>query len=321
VFAARPSLGNVTGMKDVRGEIREFLTTRRAKITPERAGLPVYGSHRRVAGLRRDEVAVLAGISIEYYTRLERGNLRGVSDGVLDGIARALQLDDVERAHLADLVRMANAARTGLATGRAPRRRATPLRVRPSVQRLLDSMSDTAAFLRNARLDILAANQLGYALYAPVFGDPDLGKRPANLARFVFLDPGAGEFYRDWDGIAAQAVGSLRAEAGRDPHDRALTQLVGELSVGSQAFRERWAGHDVTYYRSGVQAFRHRVVGDLDLDYDALEIPADPGQTIVAYSAAPGSPSAQALSLLASWASTTDTEGDARADRAETADR
>jgi transcriptional regulator with XRE-family HTH domain len=319
-------------MKDIRGEIREFLTTRRAKITPERAGLPAYGTRRRVAGLRRDEVAVLAGISIEYYTRLERGNLRGVSDGVLDGIARALQLDDVERAHLADLVRMSSAAGSGRAAG-TPRRRATPPRVRPSVQRLLDSMTDTAAFLRNARLDLLAANPLGAALYAPVFGDPASAGpgRPANLARFIFLGAGAGEFYRDWDGIAAQAVGSLRAEAGRDPHDRALTQLVGELSVGSQAFRERWAGHDVTYYRSGVQPFRHPVAGDLDLDYDALEIPADPGQTIVAYSAAPGSPSAQALGLLASWAATAatatdtdteiDTEGDARADRAETADR
>ena len=149
----------------------------------------------------------------------------------------------------------------------------------------------------------------------------------ANLARFIFLVAGAGEFYRDWDGIAAQAVGSLRTEAGRDPHDPALTQLVGELSVGSQAFRERWAGHDVTYYRSGVQPFHHPVVGDLDLEYDALEIPADPGQTIVAYSAAPGSPSTQALSLLASWAATAattteiDIEGDARAARAEAADR
>jgi transcriptional regulator with XRE-family HTH domain len=312
-------------MKDVRGEIREFLTTRRAKITPERAGLPVSGSHRRVAGLRRDEVAVLAGISIEYYTRLERGNLRGVSDGVLDGIARALQLDEVERAHLADLVRMASASGAGLTSGRPPRRRATPLRVRPSVQRLLDSMTDTAAFLRNGRLDILAANQLGYALYAPVFaGQHAAGPgRPANLARFVFLDLGADRFYRDWDGIAAQTVGSLRAEAGRDPRDRALTQLIGELSVGSQAFRERWAGHDVTYYRSGTQPFGHPVAGQLDLEYNALEVAADPGQTIVAYSAAPGSPSAQALSLLASWAATTDseTEGDARADRAEAADR
>jgi transcriptional regulator with XRE-family HTH domain len=289
-----PSLANVASMKDIRGEVRQFLTTRRAKVTPEQAGLPHYGGRRRVAGLRRDEVAQLAGISIEYYTRLERGNIRGVSDEVLDGIARALQLDEVERAYLTDLARMANASPVA-------RRRPARQQIRPSVQRLLDSMTGTAAFVRNGRLDILATNRLGYALYSPVFADP---VRPANLARFVFLDKRAAGFYRDWDGIARAAVGSLRAEAGRQPYDRALTGLVGELSVRSQAFRERWAAHDVEYYRSGVQPFRHPVAGDLDLDYEALEIPADPGLTIVAYSAEPGSPSHQALNTLASWAAT-----------------
>jgi transcriptional regulator with XRE-family HTH domain len=285
-------------MKDIRGEVREFLTTRRAKITPEQAGLSRYGGRRRVAGLRRDEVAQLAGISIEYYTRLERGNIRGASDEVLDGIARALHLDDVERAHLLDLVRMANASSAA--------RRPMPQRVRPSVRRLLDSMRGTAAFVRNGRLDLLYANQLGYALYSPVFdsvvsGDP---RRPANLARFIFLAERSAQFYRDRDGIARQAVGSLRAEAGRAPHDRALASLVGELSVRSQEFRERWAAHDVEYYRSGVQPFRHPLAGDLDLDYDALEIPADPGQTIIAYSAVPGSAARDALDILASWAAT-----------------
>jgi transcriptional regulator with XRE-family HTH domain len=285
----------MTGRNDVRAEIRQFLTTRRAKLTPAQTGLPAYGGNRRVPGLRRQEVALLAGISIEYYTRLERGNARGVSDEVLEALARALQLDEVERAHLIDLVRMANAARS--------RRRATPQRVRPSVQRLLDSMTGTAAFLRTGRLDILAANQLGYALYAPAFLDP---ARPVNLARFVFLDRRSREFYRDWDGIAHAAVGSLRAEAGRAPHDQALTELVGELSLRSQEFRERWAAHDLAYYRSGTQPFHHPLVGDLTLDYDALELPADPGQTIVAYSAEPGSPARHALDLLASWTSTPD---------------
>jgi transcriptional regulator with XRE-family HTH domain len=284
----------MTGGNDVRGEIREFLTTRRAKLTPERAGLPVYGGNRRVPGLRREEVALLAGISIEYYTRLERGNARGVSEEVLEALARALQLDEVERAHLIDLVSTANAARPA-------RRRPTPQRVRPSVQRLLDSMTGTAAFLRNGRLDILSANQLGYALYAPAFGDP---VRPVNLARFIFLDSKSTEFYGDWDGIAHAAVGSLRAEAGRDPSDRALTGLVGELSVRSQQFRVRWAAHDVDYYRSGTQPFHHPLVGDLTLNYDALELPADPGQTIVAYTAEAGSPAQQALDLLASWTTT-----------------
>jgi transcriptional regulator with XRE-family HTH domain len=294
-----PNLANVASMTDIRGEIREFLTTRRAKITPEQAGLPRYGGRRRVTGLRRDEAAQLAGISIEYYTRLERGNIRGVSDEVLDGIARALHLDEVERAHLLDLVRMANASP-------AARHQPARQRVRPSVQRLLYSMTNTAAFIRNGRLDILAANQLGYALYSPVFDSPVSGnpRRPANLARFIFLDERSAQFYRDRDGITRQAVGSLRAEAGRAPYDRALTGLVGELSMRSQEFRERWAAHDVDYYRSGLQPFHHPVAGDLDLDYDALEIPADPGQTIITYSAEPGSAPRHALDVLASWAAT-----------------
>ena len=281
---------------DVRAEIRQFLTTRRAKLTPAQAGLPAYGGRRRVPGLPREEVALLAGISIEYSTRLERGNARGVSDEVLEALARALQLDEVERAHLIDLVRTANVARPA-------RRRATLQRVRPSVQRLLDSMTGTAAFLRNGRLDVLAANQLGYALYAPAFLDP---VRPVNLARFVFLDAKSTEFYRDWDGIAHAALGSLRAEAGRAPDDRALTELVGELSVHSQEFRVRWAAHDVHYYRSGAQPFHHPLVGDLTLDYEVLELPADPGLSIVAYSAEAGSPARHALDLLASWTSTPD---------------
>jgi transcriptional regulator with XRE-family HTH domain len=286
----------------VRGEIRQFLTTRRARITPEQAGLPHYGGRRRVPGLRREEAALLAGISIEYYARLERGDARGVSTEVLDGITRALQLDDVERAHLEDLVRTAN---TGTA-GRSPRRRPTRARVRSSLQRLLDSMTGSAAFLRNGRLDILAANPLGRALYSPVF---ESSQGPANLARFVFLDRGAVEFYRDWDGIAHAAVGSLRTEAGRDPYDRALSDLVGELSTRSQEFRERWAAHDVKYYSSGMQPFHHPLVGDLDLDYDALEIAADPGLTIVAYTAAPDTPTQQALNLLASWTATQPSAG------------
>ncbi len=280
----------------MRGEIRQFLTTRRAKITPEQAGLPHYGGRRRVAGLRREEVALLAGISIEYYTRLERGDARGASDQVLDALARALQLDDVERAHLNDLIRTANA-------NRPPRRRPTRERVRPSVRHILDTMTGTAAFVRNGGLDILSANPLGYALYSPAFLDPH---RPVNLARFVFLDRASTQFYGDWDGIAHAAVGTLRAEAGRDPYDPALTGLIGELSTRSPEFRVRWAAHDVKQYRSGVQPFHHPIVGNLTLDYDALEVPADPGLTIVAYTAEPDSPAQQALDQLATWASTRD---------------
>jgi transcriptional regulator with XRE-family HTH domain len=278
----------VSNGDSVRGDIRQFLTTRRARLTPQQAGLPYYGSRRRVSGLRREEVATLAGISIEYYSRLERGNVRGVSEEVLASIAGALQLDDVERAHLNELVRTAS-------TAPAKRRRPDQPVVRRSVQQLLDSMTGAAAFVRNARLDILSANDLGYALYSQAFDDPT---RPTNLARFVFLSAGAAGFYRDWDGIARHAVGSLRAETGRNPSDRELAELVDELSFGSEQFRSLWAVHDVTYYRSGIQPFRHPIVGDIDLDYDALEIATDPGLTIVAYTAAPDSEASKALCLL-----------------------
>jgi len=285
----------VSERQDIRSEIREFLTSRRAKITPEQAGLPDFGGHRRVPGLRREEVALLAGISIEYLTRIERGSVRGVSEDVLDGLSRALQLDDVERAHLLDLFRTANATRPA-------RRRPAKQRVRPSVQRILDSMTGVAAFLRNDRLDILAANPLGYALYSPLLADP---ARPVNLARFIFLNRGASDFYSDWEGIAHAAVGSLRAAAGRDPYDRSLSDLIGELATRSEEFRVRWARHDVKYYQSGSQPFHHPIVGDLTLNYDALELPGDPGQTIVAYSVEPDSASRQALDLLASWSAGT----------------
>jgi hypothetical protein len=211
-------------------------------------------------------------------------------EDVLEAIARALQLDDVERAHLFDLVRAAKQ--------RPTRSRRTPERVRPSVQRVLDTITEAAAFVRNGRLEILSANRLGYALYSEVFANPD---RPANLARFVFLDRRSREFYGDWDGIADAAVGNLRAEAGRDPYDRDLTDLVGELSMRSEQFRVRWPSHDVRQYRTGTQPFHHPLVGDLTLSYEALEVTADIGQTLIVYTAQPDSPSQQALNRLANW--------------------
>jgi transcriptional regulator with XRE-family HTH domain len=275
-------------------DIREFLVSRRAKVTPEKAGLPAYGSNRRVSGLRRGEAAMLAGISVEYYTRLERGNTRGVSDDVLEGIARALQLDEAERAHLFDLVRATTS------TGRAPRRPSQE-RVRSSVQQVLDSMSMTPAYVRNGRLDVLAANPLGAALYSEVLADP---VRPANSARFLFLNPRAAEFFVDWDRIAHDAVAVLRAEAGRDPYDKRLTELIGELSTRSEEFRVRWAAHDVKLHRSGIKRFHHPVVGDLTFNFEAFDLPADPGQRMLVYTAEPGSASHDALALLASWSST-----------------
>jgi transcriptional regulator with XRE-family HTH domain len=278
---------------DNRNEIRDFLTSRRARITPERAGLPAYGGNRRVAGLRREEVALLAGMSVDYYTRLERGNARGVSDSMLTALARALQLDEAEREHLFHLVHAT--ARPG-----APARPRRPARqqIRPSVQHLLDAMTMVPAYVRNGRLDILAANHLGYTVFSPMFGQPD---RPANIARFIFLDPAATGFYVDWERRASDTVALLRAEAGRDPYDRALTDLIGELSTRSEQFRTWWAAHNVRLHRAGVKHLRHPVVGELTLAYESMGLTADTGLRLNAYTAEPGSPSRDALNLLASW--------------------
>jgi hypothetical protein len=285
---------------DVRAQIREFLSTRRARISPEQAGLPVYGGdRRRVPGLRRSEVASLAGISPEYMTKLERGNATGVSESVIHGLAHALQLDEAERAHLEDLLRTAS-------TTRPPRRRPARQRVRPTVQRILDSMALTPAFVLNGRLDILAANDLGVAMYSPIFADP---ARPANNARFVFLDPNASEFFRDYDKAANDTVALLRAEAGRDPYDRDLSDLIGQLSTRSEEFRRRWAAHNVRIHSSGVKLLHHPVVGDLDLPFESFPLPADPSQSLLTYTAEPGSPTQDALNLLASWAATADSLG------------
>jgi transcriptional regulator with XRE-family HTH domain len=276
-------------------DLREFLATRRAKLTPDQAGLPVYGANRRVTGLRREEVALLAGISVEYYTRLERGNVGTVSDSVLAGIAHALQLDDAERDHLYRLVRT-------LATPRsrqAPRRTPAKTRVRPAIQRILDQMP-MPAYLRNGRFDILAANELGRALYRPLYQQAGAERLP-NSARFVFLDAAAADFFLDYDKAANDCVAFLRAEAGRDPYDKDLIELIGELSTRSEDFRHRWAAHDVKYHRTGRKRFHHPLVGDLELDYEAFELPGDRGQRINVYTAPPDSASDQALRLLASW--------------------
>jgi transcriptional regulator with XRE-family HTH domain len=275
-------------------DIREFLTTRRAKLSPERAGVPRYGRKRRVPGLRREEVALRAGISVEWYTRLERGVARGVSEEVLDAIGSALQLDEAERAHLADLVRSANAERP-------QRRSSTPQRVRPSVARLIDVMGPIPACVTNGRLDVLYSNDLAEALFSDVFRDP---VRPPNLARFVFLDPRARTFYRDWEKAASDTVAVLRAEAGRKPYDRGLSDLVGQLSTRSDEFRVRWAAHDVGFHRAATKQMHHPLVGDLTLAFEMLELPADPGLSVLTYSAEPGSRSEDALRDLGRWSET-----------------
>src|SRR5215203_225229 len=287
---------------DARSEIREFLTSRRAKLKAADVGLPDYGT-RRVPGLRREEVAVLAGVSVPYYTRLERGDLAGASDGVLDALARALQLDDAERAHLFDLARAAQPV------GPPPRRRPAKHRIRPSVQQLMDAMTGAAAHIGNERLDILGANALGRALFPEMFD----GQERPNAARFVFLDPRARDFYLDWDRTARDVVATLRSAAARNPYDRELSDLVGELSTRSEEFRQLWAKHDVRFHISGVKRFHHRQIGDVQLNYERLELVFDTGLTIFAYTADPGTRSAEALSLLGSWAATGAAETASRA--------
>ena len=278
---------------DLRREIREFLSSRRARISPEQAGLPAYGGNRRVKGLRREEVAMLAGVSVDYYVRMERGNLAGASESVLDALASALQLDEAERDHLYALAR-----ESGPGTRR--RTRKPQGTVRPALQQVLDAITDAPAWIRNGRHDVLAMNQLARALYAPVLADP---RRPANTARFVYLNPEAAEqFFVDYDQIARDAAAMLRLEAGRNPHDEDLIALVGELSTRSELFRQRWASQDVRFHRSGRKRLRHPVVGQLDLDYETMELPSEPGLLLNIYTAAANTPTADGLKLLASWA-------------------
>jgi transcriptional regulator with XRE-family HTH domain len=286
---------------DRRTEIRDFLTSRRARLTPERAGLrvsPLAGT-RRVAGLRREEVALLAGVSVPYYTRLERGDARGATDAVLDAISRALLLDDAERAHLFDLVRAANA--TAAAAARRPARQP----VRPELRNMLEAMSGVPAYIRNGRLDILAGNALARALFAPVFTSP---ARPVNSARFTFLDPAAVEFYPDWDAVADQNVATLRAEVGRNPYDKALSDLIGELSTRGDTFRQRWAQHEVRRHRAGAKRLNHPLAGQITFTYETMELAADQGLYLIVCGTAPGSRDADALNLLASWHATGNAE-------------
>jgi len=279
---------------DNRAEVREFLMSRRAKLTPQQAGIP-GGANRRVAGLRRSEVAILAGVSVEYYAKLERGAIAGASAAVLDAVSRALQLDDSEHAHLLDLARAAD----GIPSSGRPRRRATRQpATRPSVEWALAAITDGVAFVRDQHQDILATNELGRAFYSPLIGD---GGRIPNLARFQFLDPASREFYPDWDRFAEMCVAIMRTEAGRDPHDKGLQDLIGELSTRSDTFRTLWGAHDVRNHGSGTKRFHHPVVGELTFAYDGFAVTAEPGLVLMIYTAEPGSPSAERLRLLASW--------------------
>lgn len=285
---------------DNRNDIREFLTTRRARLRPEDVGLPNFGGRRRVPGLRREEVALMAGMSVEYYVRLERGNAKGISEAVFEGVCRALQLDEAERSHLNDLIRVANQGTS------AKKRRTKPAtaQIRPGVQQLLDAMDSVPAYVNNGRLDVIGINRLGRAEFSEIYEEPRQAQQAPNFARFVFVNSASREFYRDWDAVAQQTVALLRAEAGRNPHKRALSDLVGELSVNSEDFRTLWASHDVREHRTGLKHFHHPIVGDLDLNFEAMNLESEPGLLFVALTAAVGTPSHDGLSLLNSWTST-----------------
>jgi transcriptional regulator with XRE-family HTH domain len=290
---------------DNRSEVREFLMSRRAKVSPQDVGLPA-GGPRRVPGLRRSEAAMLAGVSVEYYAKLERGAIAGASASVLDALAAALRLDETERIHLLDLARAADGIPTS-GRRRRPAPSSAPSALRPALQWVLDSQTEGVAFVRDQHQNLLGINALGRAFYSPVIGE---GGRVPNLARFQFLDPAAKDFYPDWERFAEMCVGSMRVEAGRDPHDTVLQDLVGELSTCSEAFRRLWGAHDVRTHGSGTKHFRHPVVGELTLAYEELAITAEGGRAVIVYTAEPGSTSAERLRLLASWAASQRLEGE-----------
>ncbi|CAM3890872.1 helix-turn-helix domain-containing protein [Tsukamurella strandjordii] len=297
------------GRMDNRAEVREFLTSRRAKVSPEHVGLPA-GTNRRVAGLRRSEVATLAGVSVEYYTKLERGAIRGASPEVLHAVSEALRLDDSERAYLFDLAQAASPV------ARPPRRRnPKSWSPHPSLQWVLDAVTAGPAFVRNGRMDLLATNSLGRAFYKDCY---DMPGQPPNIARFTFLDQRSYDFYPDWDSFAGITVAILRTEAGRDPHNKELHDLIGELSTRNEEFRRLWGAHDVRHHGSGFKTFRHSVVGEMTLAYEGMDLEAEPGLTLTVYCAEPGSDSAERMRLLASWAASEELE--ARAELGATLD-
>lgn len=275
--------------------VRDFLVSRRARISPEQAGLPTFGGVRRVPGLRREEVAMLAGLSVDYYGRLERGNLAGASDSVLEAVARALRLDDAERQHLFDLARS-----TETPTARRSRRPKPAAAPRPEIISILSGMTTIPAYVRTLRMEIVAANELCRALYG---GALDEDRLPVNVARYLFLDPHSRGFFLDWDHVADDTVGSLRVQVGRDPRDKGLSDLIGELSTRSDEFVARWARGNVRLHRTARKRLHNQVVGDIELTGNALELAGDE-LTLIAYTADVGSPAEDQLRLLASWAAT-----------------
>src|SRR3954466_5449969 len=291
-YGGAPTLGCMVDKDAARAALRAFLVTRRARVSPAEAGLTAIGSRRRVPGLRREEVAMLAGISVEYYVRLERGPATGPSPGVVEGVAQALRLGDDERAHLDRLLAELTPAI------RKRRHRPVPETVSDGVQVVLNAMPTLPAVVQNARLDVLAVNALGRVLYAPVF---DL-EGPPNSARFLFLHEfGARQLFPQWERIADDTVALLRIEAGRHPDDRAMVELVGQLSTRSASFRTRWAKNDVRAHTRSRRVFAHPVVAELALPSQNPHVDAAADHTLTVFTPRPGSPEHDAVQLLASW--------------------
>ncbi|WP_419702973.1 helix-turn-helix domain-containing protein [Promicromonospora sp. NFX87] len=279
---------------DLHEDVKQYLTGLRARLTPEQAGVPVFGGERRVPGLRREEVAQLAGVSTAYYTRIERGDLRGVSGSVLHALARALAMNDAETQHLFDLAR---------AFDGGPPRRPRPRPLLPArISHLLATMGDVPAIVLGRLGDPLGSNALGRALFPHLFPD---GEAPLNHTRYLFLDGRAQDFYADWERSGHHVVSTLRLVAGRDPGDRALTALVGELATRSPEFRTWWAGHTVRVHSAGTKALHHPVVGDVTVEYESMALGSVADARLVTYLAEPGTPSADALDLLRTWVTTT----------------
>jgi len=274
---------------DLPTELRDFLVSRRARLTPEAAGMQPFAGRRRVPGLRREEAAFLAGVSVEYYTKFERGKVKGASEEVVDAIARALQLDEIEHEHLRNLAK--GTRRRGRA--HAPSARRVPA----GVQSVLDALT-VPALVQNERLDILAANALGRALY-PLEGGNE--SNLFNSSRFLFLDPRSHDFFRDRGLVVRNNVALLHAAAVKNPNDESLIALIGELSTKSAEFREAWADQDVLRYRVGPKRYLHPLVGELDFTYETFTMPAYPGLTMLVYNVEPQSATAEALRLLGSW--------------------
>ncbi|MFJ9587830.1 helix-turn-helix transcriptional regulator [Streptomyces acidicola] len=285
---------------DQTGELGDFLRSRRARLRPEDAGVAFGGGARRVPGLRREEVARLAGVSTDYYARLEQGRHPHVSETVLEAVARALRLDDTERGYLFELARPKS-------PGPDERRPARVPRVRAAIHQMLDVLNDVSpALVLNHRSDVLAVNHLAKALITDFDALP---YRDRNFARFVLLNPAARDLYEDWDRVAEAFVASLRLAAGRHPDDRLLDELVGELSIRVPGFSSWWAGHGVDQCAHGTRRLVHPVVGELTLSYEILALPADPDLSICLYTAEPGSASAETLRMLASWSAPTGARG------------